>query len=68
MDKTKKNRSGSLSNESDKNQGGGGRRRDSLQGTPARDNRQTGGSKRRERDESSRSSDRLTTKKGPNAV
>ena len=68
MDKTKKNRSGSLSNESQKSQGGGGRGKEGQQGSPVSSNRQTGGSQRNERDDSSRGADRNTTKRGENAV
>jgi hypothetical protein len=68
MDKTKKNRSGALSNESQKNQGGGGRSKEVQPGSPVSGNRQTGDSKRRERDDSSRGADRNTTKRGENAV
>lgn len=68
MDKDKKNRSGSLSNESGKAGNTGDRKRNSLPGAPAKSNRQTGGSKRNERDDSSRGADRNTTKKGPNNI
>ena len=68
MDKTKKNRSGSLSNDSQKSQGGGGRGKEGQQGSPVSSNRQTGGSQRQERDDSSRGADRNTTKRGENAI
>lgn len=67
MDKEKKNRSGSQSNRNGKNENTGDRRRDHLPGAPAKSNRQTGGSKRRERDESS-GAERNTTKKGQNSI
>ncbi len=68
MDKEKKNRSGSVSNRSGKNENTGDRRRTNLPGAPNKSNRQTGGSNRNERDDSSRGADKNTTKKGPNSI
>ena len=67
MEKDKKNRSGSMSN---KGNGGNGkdRGREELPGSPAKSNRQTGGSDRRERDDSTRGAEKNTTKKGPNSI
>ena len=69
MDKDKKNRSGSLSNESSKRETTD-RGRTELKGAPSRSNRQTGGNDRRERDDSGRNSDdrKQDTKKGPNSI
>lgn len=66
MDKDKKNRSGSLSNEG--NSKPGDRGRTDLPGSPATSNRQTGDSKRREKDDSSRGAERNTTKKQGNSI
>lgn len=66
MDKEKKNRSGSVSNGSPKK--AGGQPQSYQPGAPNKSNRQTGGSDRHERDDSSRGADRNTTKKGENAV
>lgn len=68
MDKEKKNRSGSQSNRADQDQGAGGKKQTSQPGGPNVSNRQTGGSNRHERDDSSHGADRNTTKKGENAV
>ena len=68
MDKNKKNRSGSQSNDSGQPQKAGDRRQSTQPGAPSKSNRQTGGSDRHERDDSSRGADRNTTKKGENAV
>ena len=68
MDKEKKNRSGSQSNNANQDQKAGGKRQTSQPGAPNKSNRQTGGSDRHERDDSSRGADRNTTKKGENAV
>ena len=69
MDKDKKNRSGSQSNDAPRDQKTAGDRPQSHQpGAPNKSNRQTGGSNRHERDDSSRGADRNTTKKGENAV
>ena len=46
----------------------GERRQTSQPGAPNKSNRQTGGSKRHERDDSSRGADRNTTKKGANSI
>lgn len=67
MDKEKKNRSGSVSNGSPKKTAGGNPQ-SHQPGAPNKSNRQTGGSDRHERDDSSRGADRNTTKKGENAV
>lgn len=68
MDKEKKNRSGSISNEGGRADNRGGRRRGNLPGAPSKSNRQTGGSTRKERDDSNRGAERNTTKKGPNSI
>jgi hypothetical protein len=68
MDKDKKNRSGSQSNDSGQPQKAGNRPQSNQPGAPNKSNRQTGGSNRQERDDSSRGADRNTTKKGENAV
>jgi hypothetical protein len=68
MDKDKKNRSGSQSNDGRKTENKGDRERNSLPGAPASSNRQTGGNKRRERDDSSRGAEKNTTKKGANNI
>ena len=68
MDKEKKNRSGSQSNNADQDQKAGGKPQGYQPGAPNKSNRQTGGSDRHERDDSSRGADRNTTKKGENAV
>ena len=64
MNKDKKNRSGSLSNEGGKAANTGDRRKKHQPGAPAKSNRQTGN---HERDESS-GAERNTTKKGANSV
>ena len=66
MDKDKKNRSGSLSNKGSNEREERGRTE--LPGAPAKSNRQTGGGKRQERDDSSRGAEDYTTKKGPNSI
>jgi hypothetical protein len=68
MDKEKKNRSGSQSNRNGKNENLGDRERKQLPGVPAKSNRDTGGSKRHERDDSSRGAEKNTTKKGSNNI
>lgn len=67
MDKEKKNRNGSISNKNPKKQNTG-KGRTELPGAPAKSNRQTGGSKRHEKDDSSRGAEKNTTKKGPNSI
>jgi hypothetical protein len=62
MDKEKKNRSGSVSNRSGKNEGGGSRKRDHLPGAPSKSNRQTKG-----HDENAPEV-KTGTKKGPNSI
>ena len=64
MDKEKKNRSGSLSNDGGKTENTGDRRKSHQPGAPAKSNRQTGN---HERDDSS-GSERNTTKKGANSI
>jgi hypothetical protein len=68
MDKEKKNRSGSQSNRSGKNENMGDRGREQLPGSPVSSNRNTGGNKRHERDDSSRGAEKNTTKKGSNNI
>ena len=68
MDKDKKNRSGSQSNESAKRETTD-RGRTELKGAPSKSNRQTGGNDRRERDNSSgRGEENQDTKRGPNSI
>lgn len=62
---SKENRQGS-GNSKSKNVGDRGR--DHLKGAPAKSNRQTGGNKRHERDDSSKGAEKNTTKKGPNSI
>ncbi len=62
MDKEHKNRSGSQSNASGKNENMNDRKRESLPGAPNKSNRQTKG-----RDESGPERDR-GQKKGPNSI
>lgn len=68
MDEEKKNRSGSQSNRTGKNENIGNRRREQLPGAPTGSNRTTGGGKRHEKDNSSKGSERNTTKKGANNI
>lgn len=56
MDKENKNRSGSQSNRNGKNENLGDRGGAHLPGSPVSSNRNTGGSKRHERDNSSKGS------------
>jgi hypothetical protein len=67
MDKDKKNRNGSMSNKG-AGENAGEKGRTHLPGAPAKSNRQTGGSNRNERDDSSRGAEKNTTKKGPNSI
>lgn len=68
MDRDKKNRSGSLSNEDNKSGQKQSRKRSELPGAPAKTNRQTGGSARNQKDESVRGSRQNTTKKQSNSI
>ncbi|MFN2457899.1 MAG: hypothetical protein ABR502_06850 [Chitinophagaceae bacterium] len=68
MDKEKKNRSGSQSNEGGKNKNTGDTKQTYQPGGPNKSNRQTVGSKRNERDDSLSEADKNTTKKGANSV
>jgi hypothetical protein len=68
MNNQKKKRTGSQSNGNGKNENMGDRGRKHLPGAPASSNRNTGGSKRHERDESNGGSERISTKKGPNSI
>jgi hypothetical protein len=68
MDKENRNSSGNESHGNSKSKTVGNRGRDHLQGAPAKSNRQTGGSKRHERDDSSKGAEKNTTKKGPNSI
>jgi hypothetical protein len=68
MDKEKKNRSGSQSNDGRKTENVSNRRQNEQPGAPNRSNRQTGGSKRNERDDSNGGADRNTTKRGANSI
>ena len=68
MKKELKNRSGSQSNDGRKTENTADRKRNDLPGAPAKSNRQTGGNKRKERDDSSRGAEKNTTKKGPNSI
>jgi len=67
MDKDKNSRNGKK-DENKKQQTSGDRGRTELPGAPSKSNRQTGGNKRHERDDSNGGSDRNTTKKGANAI
>ena len=67
MDKAKKNRSGSMSNADSKNESGPDRKRNELPGSPAKSNRQTGGSRRNEKDDSN-GSEKNTTKRQGNSI
>jgi len=68
MDKEKKNRSGSQSNDTRKTENKGEKGRTHLPGAPAKSNRQTGGNKRHERDDSNGGPEKNTTKKGANSI
>ncbi len=68
MEKDKKNRSGSMSNAGNGTENSGDRHKNSQPGAPAKSNRQTGGNKRHERDDSNGGADRNTTKKGSNSI
>jgi hypothetical protein len=68
MDKEKKNRSGSESNPNGKSENMTDRGRKELPGSPVSSNRNTGGSKRHEKDDSSRGAEKNTTKKGANNI
>jgi len=65
MKQEKKNMSNSNRNKKDESSGRG---RSSLPGAPAKSNRQTGGNKRHERDDSSKGAEKNTTKKGSNSI
>ena len=67
MDKEKKNRGGSQSNTGGK-QNVSDRRQTEQPGAPNKSNRQTGGNKRHERDDSNGGPDKNTTKKGANSI
>ena len=67
MDKEKKNRSGSQSGSSSQKTSND-RGRTHLPGAPSKSNRQTGGNKRQERDDSNGGPDKNTTKKGANSI
>ncbi|HEU4471621.1 MAG TPA: hypothetical protein VFR58_11085 [Flavisolibacter sp.] len=67
MERQNKGRSGSQSNDGGNNRRGDAKRTN-LPGAPSKSNRQTGGSQRKERDDSSKGPDKNTTKKGANAV
>lgn len=64
MDKNKKNRSGSQSNETGKNENRSSKKQVDQPGAPQKSNRHTG---ERRRDESE-GSDMQTSKKGPNSL
>ena len=68
MDKDKKNRSGSMSNEDNKQDQKVSKGKSSQPGGPAKSNRQTGGNKRHERDDSNRGAESNTTKKQQNSI
>ena len=68
MDQEKKNRSGSQSNDGKKTVNVGNRRQKEQPGAPSKSNRQTGDSRRHERDDSNGGADRNTTKKGSNSI
>lgn len=64
MNKNKKNRSGSMSNEEYREDAKNARKRTSQPGAPAKSNRQTGGNKK----DDSEGIRKQTTKKGPNSI
>ena len=64
MNKNKKNRSGSMSNEEYREDAKNARKRTSQPGAPAKSNRQTGGNKK----DDSEGTRKQTTKKGPNSI
>src|SRR4051794_29057040 len=68
MDQEKKNRSGSQSSDGRKTENVSNRRQSEQPGAPSKSNRQTGGSKRHERDDSNGGADKNTTKKGANSI
>ena len=68
MDKDKKNRSGSMSNEENKQDQKVSKGKSAQPGGPEKSNRQTGGSKRRERDDSNGGAETNTTKKQQNSI
>ena len=68
MDKDKKNRSGSLSNDGSKQNAGNSKRKTDQPGAKTKSNRQTGGSKRHERDDSNGGARTNTTKKQGNSI
>ncbi|HYO20857.1 MAG TPA: hypothetical protein VER36_00540 [Flavisolibacter sp.] len=68
MDKDKKNRSGSQSGKGGNKENVSDRRQTSQPGAPSKSNRQTGGNKRHERDDSNGGPDKNTTKKGANSI
>ena len=68
MDNEKKNRSGSKSGGGSKTENVSDRRQTEQPGAPNKSNRQTGGNKRHERDDSNGVPDKNTTKKGANSI
>lgn len=68
MDKDKKNRSGSMSNEENKQHQKVSKGKPAQPGGPEKSNRQTGGSNRHERDDSNGGADKNTTKKQGNSI
>jgi hypothetical protein len=64
MDKDKKNRSGSVSNENRKQKGRGDAKQKRQPGAPPKSNRQTGGHEKNE----SHGAAKNTTKKGANSI
>ncbi|HEX8316192.1 MAG TPA: hypothetical protein VF609_14420, partial [Flavisolibacter sp.] len=68
MSKDKKGRSGSQSGSGGKKENVSDRRQTEQPGAPNKSNRQTGGNRRHERDDSNGGPDKNTTKKGANAV
>lgn len=68
MEKDKKTRSGSQSNDGRKTENVSDRRQTEQPGAPNKSNRQTGGSNRHERDDSNGGPERNTTKKGANSI
>lgn len=68
MDKDKKNRSGNDSNKGGNKENASDRRQTEQPGAPNKSNRQTGGNKRHERDDSNGGPDKNTTKKGANSI
>lgn len=68
MDKEKKNRSGSQSNDGSTQMAKNIKGKTHQPGAPSKSNRQTGGNRRNERDDSNRGTKTNTTKKQGNSI